>query len=194
MVDVGIPYFPFPNRPVKNGKKHSTSHTLHITSPILDSIPTWDGPIEAATSATRCNNARVVARTKIRDSSKVNRPASLSLSSTGVVDWSFFVTSKMVFDNPRSFRITLKNPNNLAVTVVILPILRLFQHARLESPAPQYSNSVKVVSDIGIKHSWLLDLHYWAYFCYITNFIINLRAWDFRLGDQDYNPPTIWSY
>ena len=48
MVDVGISFFHFPNRPFKNGKKHSSSHTLHITSPILDSTPTWDGHIKVA--------------------------------------------------------------------------------------------------------------------------------------------------
>ena len=156
IVDLGIPYFPFPNKPLRNGEKHSTTHTLHIISPILDSIPTRsNSPNKAVTSAIRCTNKRVVAGTKIRDPSKVNRPASLSLPFPGVVDWSFFVTSKTVSDNPRSFRMTLKNPNNHAVTAVILHILKLFQHARIEYPAPQYSNRVWKLQltkrDIGIN-------------------------------------------
>ena len=67
---------------------------------------------------------------------------------------------------------TLKNQNNHEVTKVILPFLKLFQHARIESPVLLCSNSVKVVTDkerYWYQHSWLLDLHHWAHFCYITS-------------------------
>jgi hypothetical protein len=82
----------------------------------------------------------VVPGTKIGDSSKVNLPASLSLAAS--LDWSFFVTSKTVSDIPKSFNMTLRNPKNHAVMVVILAILWLFHQARTDWPALRYSDKV----------------------------------------------------
>ena len=145
IVDKGIPCFPYPNSPFKNGQKHSTNHTQHKTSPSPEPSPSWDGGCrfnKLTTSAVKCTIKMVVPSTKIGDSSKVNLPASTSWAPLLEVDLSFFVTSKTVSDILKSLRMTLRNPNNHAVIVVILSILWLFHQARTERPALRYSDRV----------------------------------------------------
>jgi hypothetical protein len=143
MVDMGIPYFPFPNNPLKNGQKHNNNHTLQKTSPSPDPWPSWAGGCnfnKIITSAVKCSSKMAVPGKKIGDSSKVNLPASSSLAAP--LDWSFFVTSKTVSDILKSLNMTHRNPNNHAVKVVILAILWLFHQARTDWPARRYSDKV----------------------------------------------------
>ena len=72
IVDEGMPYFPFLNSPFRKGKKHNNIHTLHITSPILNSWLPYFKSDRALTIAARCTNKRVVAGTKIGDPLNVN--------------------------------------------------------------------------------------------------------------------------
>jgi hypothetical protein len=143
MVDMGIPCFPFPNNPFKNGQKHSNNHTLHKTSPSPDPCPSSASGCsfnKLTISAVKWSRKMVVPGTKIGDSSKVNLPASLSFVES--LDWSFFVTSKTVSEIPKSFNTTLKNPKNHAVMAVILAILWLFHQARIDWPVRRYSDKV----------------------------------------------------
>ncbi|KAK3404474.1 hypothetical protein EUGRSUZ_K00780 [Eucalyptus grandis] len=71
MVVEGIPYFPLLNRPLKNGQKYITTHTVQITSPRLEPLlPDACGcnPNDIVNNAIRCTSRRVVPGTKTGDS------------------------------------------------------------------------------------------------------------------------------
>lgn len=137
----GIPYFPFPNKPLKNGQKHRTTHIVQITSPMPEPLllDAWGrNPNNIVNVAIRCTSRRAVPGTKIGDSSKVNLPSSALVLSLDV-DWSFLVTSNTVSDSPKSLSTTLKTPNDQAHVDVIRCILWLFHHACIDKPMAKYS-------------------------------------------------------
>jgi hypothetical protein len=143
MVDMGIPCFPLPNSPFKNGQKHSNNSTLHNNSPNPDPCPSSAGGCnlnKIIASVVKCSSKMVVPSTKLGDSSKVNLPASSSLAAS--LDCSFFVTSKAVSDILKSLNMTLKNPKKHVVMLVILVILWLFHQNRTVWPVRRYSDKV----------------------------------------------------
>jgi len=139
VVDRRIPYFPFANSPFRNGQKHRTTIMLHMQYPSQPWAIVTDScfPRKPMINAVSCSSRTAVpAGTKISEASKVNLPSSPSLFE----DWSFStVTSKTVSDILKTFKITLKTPNNHAFIVFILAILRLFHHARIDNPVSRYS-------------------------------------------------------
>lgn len=147
MVADGIPYLPFPNRPLKNMEKYNTTHKQHIISATpapLSLILACRKPASPTAKAVKLTSKIVVPGMKIGDSLNVNLPEFIFFwsSPSSSVAWFFCVTSKAVPDKPMSFRTMLKQANSHDDVQFILAIRWLFHQARADKPVLRYSDSV----------------------------------------------------